>query len=73
MIKKTLQSMNYTNNLLRTCLIKKAKERKTLTYTELYKESGCGLSTDFSDNFVFNDLIQRLTDILTWEVEKGRR
>ncbi len=65
--------MNYTTNLLRICLIEKAKERKTLTYTELYKESGCGLSADFSDKFVFYDLIRRLNDILTWEVERGRR
>lgn len=65
--------MNYTNKLLRFCLIENAKNRRILTYTQLYKESGCGLSTDFSDEYVFKDLIERLKDILTWEVERGRR
>lgn len=65
--------MNHTNKLLRTCLIEKAKERKILTYTELYIESGCDLSTDFSNNLVFYDLTERLKDILTWEVKRGRR
>lgn len=65
--------MNHTNNLIRNCLIENAKERKTLTYTKLYKQSGCCLSTDFSDKFVFYDLIERLKYILTWEVERGRR
>lgn len=65
--------MNQTNRLLRRCLIENAKNRKTINYTKLYEESGCGLSTDFSDKCVLHDLIQRLKAILKWEIESGRR
>ncbi len=64
--------MNGINRLLRDCLIENAKNHRILTYTQLYEESGCSLSTDFSDKYVFYDLIQRLTEILKYEFYNDR-
>jgi hypothetical protein len=59
-----------TTKLIRDCLIRKARARKTLTYTELHKE--CGLCTDFNIPHVHAILTTRLKNILLHELEKGR-
>lgn len=59
-----------STKLIRDCLIRKARARKTLTYTELHKE--CGLCTDFNIPHIHAILTTRLKNILSHELEKGR-
>jgi hypothetical protein len=59
-----------STKLIRDCLIRKARARETLTYTELQKE--CGLSTDFSIPNIRAILTNRLKSIFSHELEKGR-